>query len=75
MCTFFGTNLEHFCDVRILVLHEVSPGGEVAVGEDPARLEQSVRVRLDETELVGVPVLFTQWIRVIQNSCKDGNTF
>lgn len=39
-------HLEHGADVRVLGLHQLPPGGEVAVGEDAPRLQQAKRVAL-----------------------------
>lgn len=35
------THLKHLLDVGVLGLQQLSPGGEVAVGEDPAGLQQA----------------------------------
>ena len=45
-----GTHLEHCVDVVELGLQQVSPGGQVAVGEDAAGLQQPVGVGLNRGE-------------------------
>ena len=45
-----GTHLEHGVDVVELGLQQVSPGCQVAVGEDAAGLQQPVGVGLNTTD-------------------------
>lgn len=40
------TYLKHLLDVVVLCLEQLAPGGEVAVGEDAARLQEPVSVTL-----------------------------
>ena len=47
---FEGTHLEHGVDAVELGLQQVSPGGQVAVGQDAAGLQQPVGVGLNTRE-------------------------
>lgn len=49
------TNLKHLVNVAVFVLEQLAPGGQVAVGEDTASLQQPVSVTLNEVKLVSVP--------------------
>ncbi len=44
--TVTKTNLKHFLDVVVFGFEKLAPGGQVAVGEDAAGLQQPVSVTL-----------------------------
>merc|ERR1711872_1011576 len=54
----------------VLLLHVFSPRGEIAVSEDSAWFEETMRVANDEGELVSVPFSFAQRVSVVQNTVK-----
>ena len=41
-----NTHLEHFLNVVIFTLQQLSPGGKIAVGENSSRFQQSVGMTL-----------------------------